>query len=241
MNTLETQKVGALVADDFRTAEIFRKYKIDFCCGGGVSIAEACKKKAIPLEKVLQELTEIRREMNTSENYNAWSLHLLADYIVQTHHEYVKNKLPEISFYANKVAHVHGANHPELHQLFALFSEIHAEMIDHMKKEELILFPFIKELENASLNAETMLKKPAFGTVKNPVAMMIAEHESAGGIMEEIQKISNNFTPPVDACTTYRVYFQNLSAFQNDLHKHVHLENNILFPKALQLEETYLV
>jgi regulator of cell morphogenesis and NO signaling len=154
---------------------------------------------------------------------------------VNTHHVYVKSKLPELNFYANKVAQVHGARHPELLIIQKLFLELEQELNEHLLKEERILFPFIKELVGAQ-SLSQHVSKPVFGTVKNPVKMMEHEHDSAGRIMEEIQEFTSNFTPPDDACTTYRVLFQNLQAFQEDLHKHVHLENNILFPKAIELE-----
>lgn len=235
MNLNEEQLVGELVATDFRTAEVFRKHKIDFCCGGGISLKEASIKRRIDLSALISELEIVTQAKNSIDNYNAWNLSFLADYIVNTHHAYLKAKLPEICFYANKVARVHGDRHPELLHILEHVLNINEEMLEHMEKEERVLFPFIKTLESASVSKQSVAK-PSFGTVENPIKAMIAEHESAGNEMEEIQKLTNDFTPPGDACTTYRVFFQNLDAFQQDLHKHVHLENNILFPKALSLE-----
>jgi regulator of cell morphogenesis and NO signaling len=231
--------VGQWVAQNYKTAQIFRNYGIDFCCGGGISVEKACSQKNAPYVTVLSELESLGNTASVSENYNSWKLDFLADYIVNTHHDYIKNKLPELNFYANKVARVHGERHPELYDILRLFLEIEQEMSQHMMKEEHVLFPFIKEMVSAQISAQ-QLSKPPFGTVKHPVEMMEHEHDSAGRIMEEIQQLTNNFTPPDDACTTYRVLFQNLKAFQEDLHKHVHLENNILFPKATKLEELLL-
>lgn len=235
MTLNEQQLVGELVAKDFRTAEVFRKHKIDFCCGGGISLKAASEKKNIDVAALINELETITEVKTSLDNYNTWNLSFLADYIVNTHHAYLKAKLPEICFYANKVARVHGDRHPELLQILEHVLNVNDEMLAHMEKEERVLFPFIKALETAT-NAKQNLEKPSFGTVENPIKVMISEHESAGNEMEEIQKLTTDFTPPDDACTTYRVFFQNLDAFQQDLHKHVHLENNILFPKALSLE-----
>lgn len=235
MNTSIELTVGQWVAQNYKTAQVFRNHGIDFCCGGGISVEKACKNKNVSLEQVLSELSTVGNQVTGNENYNQWKLDFLVDYIVNTHHEYIKGKLPELNFYANKVARVHGERHPELVQVLTLFLEIEQEMTEHMQKEEFVLFPFIKELASAQ-STSTIVEKPTFGSVKNPVMMMEHEHDSAGRIMEEIQKLTNNFNPPDDACTTYRVLFQNLQAFQEDLHKHVHLENNILFPKAIELE-----
>ncbi len=235
MESKQELTVGQWVAYNYKASSVFRKYGIDFCCGGGISIQKACQKKGIPEEQLLLELENISKVSASQENYSSWELNFLADYIVNTHHDYVKKSLPEMSFYAQKVARVHGDRHPELLQILALFQEIETEMTEHMQKEELILFPFIKEIVLAHSTAQK-IEKPVFGTVINPVSMMKHEHDSAGRIMEQIQQLTNNFTPPDDACTTYRVFFQHLAVFQEDLHKHVHLENNILFPKAIKME-----
>ncbi len=230
--------VGQYVAQDYRTAQVFRKYGIDFCCGGGVSLEKACAKKDITADELRAELVALASTGTQSDNYNSWKLDFLADYIVNTHHEYVKNKLPELNFYTNKVARVHGDRHPELFEILRLFLDIEAEMTSHMAKEEQILFPYIKQLAQAKQHGDG-IEVPHFGSVRYPIEMMEHEHDSAGRIMEEIQTLTNNFEPPADACTTYRVMFQNLQAFQDDLHKHVHLENNILFPKALEIENEF--
>lgn len=235
METIQSLTVGQWVANNYKTSSVFRKHGIDFCCGGGISIQKACEQKGISADQVLAELENASISTSSQENYSSWNLDFLSDYIVNTHHTYVKNALPELRFYAHKVVRVHGERHPELVQILARFEEIDQEMTQHMQKEELVLFPFIKKMVAAQLSTQE-IEKPAFGSVKNPVKMMEHEHDSAGRIMEEIQELTSNFTPPDDACTTYRVLFQNLQAFQEDLHKHVHLENNILFPKAIELE-----
>ncbi|HQO88177.1 MAG TPA: hemerythrin domain-containing protein, partial [Bacteroidia bacterium] len=167
---------------------------------------------------------------------NDWNLDFLADYIVNTHHTYVKNNLPEISGYAAKVARVHGSNHPELLRINQLVEAISSEFSSHLVKEEQVLFPYIKRMVEAKNNKESV-QQSSFGSVKGPINMMEIEHESAGKNMSEIRTLSNDFTLPEDACASYSLLFRLLEEFEEDLHTHVHLENNILFPKALALEK----
>lgn len=237
MNTLKERTVGEIVAEDYRTAGVFKKFGLDFCCGGGRPITEACEQKGINVDILLDELEAITTDGDDSHNYKEWSPNLLIDYIEQRHHRFVRDKLPEIEIYAKKVAKVHGSRHEELNEILYEFLMLKDELINHLEKEERLLFPYIKELVRCKENGEKMKQKPSFGTVENPVKMMEDEHDEAGEAMGKIQRLSDNFTPPEDACASYRVLFQNLEGFQNDLHKHVHLENNILFPKALELEK----
>lgn len=235
--TIKKRTIGQTVAEDYRTARIFGSFGLDFCCGGNKTIEEACAKKGVDVGEVQKALDNLGNAKADNHNYNDWSLDFLIDYIVNNHHEFVRSKLPEIEFYAHKVANVHGERHTELKKIYQLFMKLQNEITDHLDKEEQILFPYVKELVKAEKENISPQDQPQFGTAANPVAMMEAEHEEAGGIMEEIQNLSNDFTPPEDACATYRVLFQNLEGFRDDLHKHVHLENNILFPKALKLEK----
>jgi len=237
MDTLKERTVGEIVADDYRTAGVFKKFGLDFCCGGGKPVAEACEQKCIDLETLLEELQAVTANGDDSHNYKEWSPDLLIDYIEQRHHRFVREKLPEIEIYAKKVAKVHGNSHEELNEILYEFLKMKDEILSHLEKEEQMLFPYIKELVKVEQNNEKIDSKPNFGTVENPVKMMEDEHDEVGAAMEKIQKLSDNFTPPKDACASYRVLFQNLEGLQDDLHKHVHLENNILFPKALELEK----
>lgn len=235
-NITSERAVGEIVAEDYRTAGVFKKYGLDFCCGGGTSVAEACEQNGIDVDNLLDELEAVTTDGDDSHNYKEWSPDLLIDYIEQRHHRFVRDKLPEIETYAQKVAKVHGSRHPEVNQIREEFLGLKNELLSHLEKEENMLFPYIKELAKCEENDEKMEKRPSFGAVDNPVGLMEIEHDEAGDAMEKIQKLSNNFTPPKDACASYRVLYQNLEGFQDDLHKHVHLENNILFPKALELE-----
>lgn len=236
MEGLEEQKIGDIVAQDYRTADVFKKFGLDFCCGGKRTVSEACEKKDVDVEELTRELQSVTQQDSGNHNYSSWSPSLLINYIIERHHDFVRSKSPEIESYARKVAKVHGKRHEELNDILEEFLALKEELLQHLEKEENVLFPYIKTLTEAEKNGKSP-DKPPFGTVENPVAMMEQEHDEAGEAMERIQKLSDDFTPPEDACTSYRVLFQNLEGFQDDLHKHVHLENNVLFPKALELEK----
>lgn len=234
---LSKTKVGELVAKDYRTAGVFKKFGIDFCCGGGISIEEACRKKNIHPENVLNELKKLYEEKPTPQNdYDKWDLGFLIDYIVNVHHKYVEENIPLLLEFSKKVARVHGDANPEVIRIHELVQESVNELVPHMKKEELILFPYIKKLEEAAKN-NLPAPVPPFGTVQNPVNAMIHEHDMVGEYFKEMEKISNNFLPPEHACNTYRVLYAKLKEFYEDLILHIHLENNILFPKAIALEK----
>ena len=231
------ETLGQIAAKDLRKAEIFKKYGLDFCCGGKKTVKEACAEKGLDVTRIEQELQQADKNVTARPlPYGDWSLDFLADYIVNTHHSYVKKTLPDLTLYAAKVAKVHGAHHPELIRINHLVEEVTAELGAHMIKEEIILFPYIKELVAVKGN-----EKPAqaahFGTVQAPINMMEMEHEMVGKNMEEIRAISNNYTLPADACASYSLLFRMLAEFEDDLFTHIHLENNILFPKALEIEK----
>jgi len=236
MEIFKERTVGEIVAEDYRAAGVFKQFGLDFCCGGGTPVAEACEQNGIDVDNLLDELEAVTTDGDDSHNYKEWSPDLLIDYIEQRHHRFVRDKLPEIESYAKKVAKVHGSRHAELNEIRDEFLMLKDELLEHLQKEEQMLFPYIKELVKSEENGEIMDKRPSFGEVEAPVRLMEIEHDEAGDSMEKIQELSNNFTPPEDACASYRVLFQNLEGFQDDLHKHVHLENNVLFPKALELE-----
>lgn len=230
--------IGEMVAEDFKAAEVFRKYKIDFCCKGNRTIEEACENKKFNVEDVYKDLEEISKEKSTDIDFNSWPLDLLADYVEKTHHRYVEEKTAVLLVYLNKLCKVHGDRHPELFEINNLFVESAKDLGAHMKKEELILFPFIKRMVAAKAKGEDVAK-PSFGSVENPVAMMKHEHTVEGDRFVKIAELTNNYQFPEDACGTYQVTYKMLEDFENDLHKHIHLENNILFPKAIELERTF--
>ncbi len=229
--------IGELVAKDYRTASIFKKNNIDFCCNGNRTIENACLQKKLDADKMVDELNRLANQNAQATNdYNSWPLDLLADYIEKKHHRYVEAKIPEILPFLEKVVRVHGDNHPELTEVERLFKESAGELTAHMKKEELILFPFIRKMVNAE-HTGAEVSSP-FGTVENPIKAMMAEHENEGERFREIAELTNGYTPPADACNTYRVTFGLIQEFENDLHLHIHLENNILFPKSIILEDS---
>ena len=231
------ETLGEIAAKDLRKAQIFKKYGLDFCCGGKKTVKEACKEKGLDVTKIEQELQQADKlPASRPLPYNEWSLDFLADYIVNTHHSYVKKNLPDIKAYADKVAIVHGRSHEELLPIKQLVGEIYTEMMNHMVKEERILFPYIKELA-AAKNNEQPLHTSHFGTVQNPINMMEMEHEVVAKDLADIRELTNGYVLPEDACASYSLLYRMLDEFENDLHIHVHLENNILFPKALEIEK----
>ena len=226
---LKNLTVGEIVANDFRTSSLFKKAGIDFCCGGKQSFNDACTENGINATDLENEIMKIAEEpVNEFMNFKNWDPVFLSEYIVNTHHKFVLKNLPELVFYTQKIASVHGENHPELIEVADLFTKINAELLQHLKNEEEVLFPAIKEVINTnSATAKT--------TIVSEITRMADEHEFAGGAMDEINRITNGYKVPADGCNTYNVAFKLLEQFEDDLHTHVHLENNILYPKALEL------
>jgi regulator of cell morphogenesis and NO signaling len=237
MENLQTATIKSIVTGDYRAAAIFEKYSLDFCCKGGVTIDKACSEKNVDAASVYAELARLAdASPENAPHFAEWPIDELIDYIVNVHHKYVRESIPVIYAHAQKVAAVHGANHPEVIEIARHFATVAAELQNHMMKEERMLFPYIKSLVGAKRNGED-LTPPPFGTAQNPIAMMEAEHRAAGDELYTVRSLSSNYAPPEDACTTYRVSYQELQQFEQDLHHHVHLENNILFPKAIALEQ----
>ncbi len=221
--------VGDIVADDFRTSTVFKSVGIDFCCGGKQSLADACSEKGLDVDKLEVDLQNIMNKPATpGTNFKEWEPGFLCDYIVNTHHKFVSKKMPELVFYTDKIGTVHGDHHPELVEVASLFAQINTELLQHLKNEEEVFFPAIKEA--AAIGSEK-----AKTTIQSEIKRLSIEHDFAGGAMDTINKITSGYKLPADACNTYRVTFQLLEQFEDDLHIHVHLENNILFAKALEL------
>lgn len=235
LTELKTIKVGDLVKANIKSAHVFKKYGIDFCCGGGITLEKACEKQHVNLQVLAQDLLKLDNVPDGTPDFDKMELDVLCEYIVDKHHSYVSEAIPMILSYSQKVAQVHGAGHPPVIEICDLFAKVADELTHHMKKEEMVLFPFIKSLvaENQSGGEATI---PHFGTVQNPIYVMEQEHELAGGLLKEINFLSNNYTPPDWACNTFKAMYAKIDEFEQDLHMHVHLENNILFPKAIQLE-----
>lgn len=226
-----------IVVEDFRAAAVFQRYGLDFCCGGARSVLDACREKGIDAAAVLADIQAACSAAGSgAPGFASWDVPALIDHIVGTHHAYVRQAIPLVGAHTEKVAAVHGERHPEVTEIARLFAGVADEMLAHMFKEERILFPYIRSLDLSVKQGRGAPPSP-FGTVGNPIRMMEAEHESAGNAMARIRELSGGYQPAADACTTYRVSFEELKAFEEDLHAHVHLENNILFPRAIELEK----
>lgn len=237
METLQERTVADVVTENIKAAHVFKKYGIDFCCGGGVSIKRACEKAQVDADTLTRELLNLETVKDRASDYNSYKLDFLADHIVNVHHHYVEESSPLLLQYAKRVNQVHGGHYAELGEIEQLVIEVVQEMAAHQKKEELILFPFIKRLVKAE-KENGPVPEAHFGTVDNPIKMMEEEHDETGEIMRKIAALSNNYTPPQGACNTYKAFYSKLEEFEEDLHQHIHLENNILFPKASKLEKT---
>lgn len=230
--SIENTSIGEIVAADFRTAQVFAAKGIDFCCGGKVPLATICAQKGLDVAQVIRELEAVQREpVERSQNYGSWSLSFLADYIVNTHHAYLKENDERIAAYARKIAGVHGAHHPEVIKIAALFEKIAADMTAHLKEEEKVFFPALKRAEAARTAGHRPREKNR-ETMRASLAKLTREHEEIGEAIHTIRHLAHDFAIPGDACNTFVLTYQKLKEFEDDLHKHVHLENNILFPKA---------
>lgn len=236
INTTDTVRDLALVIPN--ATRIFEALGIDYCCGGGRSLANACKAAQASVEEVarLLEQAELDKQ-ETVRDWQAEPLAALTSHIVETHHAFTRAELERISQLLAKVISVHAENHPELLDLKPLFLSLNQELIPHMLKEEQVLFPYITRMEGA-LDRHEPVPMPFFGTVRNPVRMMMQEHDSAGELLREIRRVTNGFIVPSDVCLSFQTLYQALAGFEEDLHQHIHLENNILFPRAVEMESS---
>lgn len=234
-DTFEDRTVGEIVAADYRAADIFQRVGIDFCCGGGIPLSQACREHGVDLEALRQELRELAQAPGRGEQYNQWTLDFLADYIVNQHHAYARQMTPLLRDYAAAVVQAHGEEHPETRIIASLFEELSGDLAMHMQKEELLLFPYIRRLLKAQREGSRPVTPP-FGSAQKLIQAMDEEHDQTGDLLAQIEALSGGYTPPEDACNTYRALYANLKEFDADTKKHVHLENNILFPKTTRLE-----
>ncbi|MDZ7740677.1 MAG: iron-sulfur cluster repair di-iron protein [Bacteroidota bacterium] len=235
IDKIKFESVSKFVTDNYKTAEVFEKHGIDFCCGGRISLGEACEKAEVDIEELEKDLAKAVEEKDSTMDFDKMPLDLLIDYIISVHHKYVQENLPLLREYTKKIAEVHYDTNPELKEVYEIFMDVAQELEQHMMKEEQILFPYIKQMVNPEKYAEAG-GCGSFESVQNPINMMEHEHESAGNAFKRIRKLSNEYDYPPYACNTYIVTFKKLEEFEDDLHKHIHLENNILFPKAIEME-----
>jgi regulator of cell morphogenesis and NO signaling len=229
--------VGEIVKLNFKTSSLFQVNNIDYCCGGNKSIADACKEAGINPGQLIAELeTLVAQKDPDSEYINDLGLEELSNYIVKRHHMYVRENIPILKKNLEKICQVHGDYHPELYKINELFTVSAGNLTMHMQKEEQELFPYLQRLESAKKENSPLPGAP-FGSVSSTIGMMVSEHQDEGERFDEISRLSKNYQLPEDACSTYEVTFNQLRAFEEDLHRHIHLENNILFPKAIELEK----
>jgi len=231
-----TRTVREIALEQPTSIRVFEHYGIDYCCGGRKPLAEACAASNLEVDAVLAALERAAQgSAPVSEDWSKASMEVLIGHIVATHHGYVKSELPRLAILAEKVVRRHGDTQAELPLIQAKLAELDEELTQHLAKEEVILFPYVVKLERA-FESGGVMPHGCFGTVANPIAMMTAEHDAAGGLMAEIRDLSHYFTTPMGACPTYHAFYDGLREFEQDLHQHIHLENNILFPRAIQLE-----
>ncbi len=236
MNFNDETKVKDIALSNPVARQILEDAGLDYCCGGGKSLHEACLHADVPAEEILNRLRENSKHVSPNEaNWTSAALSDLTRHIRERHHRYVREAIARIQPLLDKVEAKHGKSHSELADIRTLFAEVAREMIMHMQKEEQILFPYIDALEKAN-SAHGSVEPPFFQTVRNPIHAMMKEHDAAGELVKQIRKASSEYTAPADACTSYKALYQDLREFEADLHQHVHLENNILFPRAVVME-----
>jgi regulator of cell morphogenesis and NO signaling len=221
---------------------VFEKLGIDYCCGGGKSLEQACGAANLEVQQVVELLSAAERDAEARQEPAALDrttapLTDLIRHIVETHHTYTRQEIARLGPLFEKVCRVHGDKHPELNNIHGRFELLAQELTTHMMKEEFVLFPYIERLEQAVIAGEPVLPAP-FGTVENPVAMMQHEHATAGNLLRDMRSLSNDYQPPAQACTSYQTLYRALAEFERDLHQHIHLENNILFPRAIVMEKS---
>lgn len=225
----EEQLLGNIVAMDFRAASVLSKAGLDFCCGGSKTLDAACREKGISTEEIIEKLSDLENQpVIPGQNFNEWQPGFLSDYIVNVHHSYIRRTVPDLLFYTDKIMNVHGDRHPELSEVAGLFAKLSHELLLHLDREEKVLFPAIKE-------AVRTRSSEALKTIAGEMPGMSSEHEFVGGTMDKINEITGGYNVPADGCNTYAVTYRLLKEFEDDIHIHVHLENNILFPKSLKL------
>ena len=229
---MTVREVAAQVPQSTR---LFETLKIDYCCGGNRPLTDACVSAGVEIENVMQMLTALGESEAGAVDGQKLSPTELINHIVETHHTFTKSEMQRIQALAEKVIDAHGANHPELLKVSELFQQLSADLKPHMFKEEQVLFPYIAAMEQAETKNQPVPFAP-FGTVKNPIRMMMMEHDTAGDILRELRVVTSDFQAPSDVCISYQTLYQALEGLEKDLHQHIHLENNVLFPKALKLE-----
>lgn len=241
MTVMTGKTVRELAVENPAATRVFERFGIDYCCGGNRALDEACQGAGVSFDQVIDSLEMEEEAARSAKQVHDWRSEPLSELIAHirnTHHKYTREEIVRLTALLQKVCSVHGKNHPELFDIQSTFRGLAQELTTHMMKEEMVLFPFIARMEEAVIQREPVVPGP-FGTVENPVAMMQHEHDSAGNALRDLRKSSSDFQPPADACVSYRTLYGALATFEADLHQHIHLENNILFPRAIAMEKAH--
>ncbi len=233
-----TTPVGDIAAKMPSSTRIFQKFKIDYCCGGKMPLEDACSRAGVGIDVLLGELEELQKGPE-ERNWSEAPLNELSDYIVRKHHVYTREETEALVVLANKVERVHGPNHEEVIEVAAIVRELQTELYEHMMKEEQILFPFVSQLEH-QISVGSAVSQPGFGTVQNPIRMMISEHDQAAEMLRRLREITSDYTLPEGACMSFQALYFRLQELEADLHQHIHLENNVYFPRAVELEQSQM-
>jgi regulator of cell morphogenesis and NO signaling len=241
MSVITEKTVRELALENPAVTRVFEKLGIDYCCGGNKSLGEACRAANLNMDQVLDSLEMADQSARAAQEEHNWQTEALTDliaHIKSTHHKYTREEIARLGPLCDKVCSVHGKNHPELLQIREIFQSLAQELTTHLMKEEMVLFPYIIRMEEAMIENGPIVPAP-FGTVQNPVSMMEHEHDSAGNALRVMHKASNGYSAPADACVSYQTLYKALAEFEADLHRHIHLENNILFPRAVAMEKAH--
>ena len=240
MSMTAEKTVRELALESPAATRVFEKLGIDYCCGGNKSLEQACRVANLSIDEVIDSLEMADEAARAQQRVREWQkepLSELISHIKNTHHKYTREELARLTPLLDKVCSVHGKNHPELLQIRTAFQALSAELTMHLMKEENVLFPYIVRMEEAVIQNEPVVPPP-FGSVRNPVSMMEHEHDSAGNALRAMREASSGYTPPPDVCVSYHALYNALAGFESDLHQHIHLENNILFPRAIAMEKS---
>ena len=239
METDARKTVKEIVLAMPASTEVFERLGIDYCCGGDKPLEEACRAAGRPLEDVLRSLEAAKTATRAEAEVTDWSRQSLAslmNHIVERHHTFCRQEVARLEPLLTKVSEKHGTNHPELSRLKSLFSGMSKELLMHLVKEEQTLFPYIARMEEA-VTQGMPFPRPPYGTVQNPVQMMVLEHDNTGATLHEMRQLSGDCRVPPDACNSYEALYEGLRSFESDMHQHIHLENNLLFPRAVAMED----
>jgi len=228
----DQSRLGQIATAFPPSMRVFEAHGLDFCCGGQRELGEACAAAGFSPAKVLEEIKQLRlSSLETPKDWSEGSLTDLIEYLLATHHVFTRTELARLTPLMDKVARVHGENHPELNAIRLFFIELSNDLGPHLMKEEQVLFPYILDLDAGKVSAS------CFGTVANPIRAMLGEHDQVGELLHRIRDLSMDYALPEGACGSYQSLFMGLADLEADLHQHIHLENNVLFPKAVALEE----